>query len=259
MFSRANLLICLALVVLAPLDCTATDELSPPTEYLQSKLKQNDIVFLGTTHRKPKILGFIADLIPSLKGLDVKYIGLEIPSGQQYRLDTFMQTGKGLSGIILYNQIDSSEYRHLLEVLRDSGGPYPVAIDLPYSRREGSISRDEWMSRTLLDLLPGKILVIVGNLHVFKKLDWEEQVPNKNLSVRQYIERESPQTRMWSVGQVIDEDPSECDFTEVFGHLPGAVALDLDDKVQGWKLGITSSIAIMPAESFELVDGLIVY
>ena len=41
------------------------------------------------------------------------------------------ELGKGLDGIILYNQIDTSEYRHLLEVLRESGGPNPVAIDLP--------------------------------------------------------------------------------------------------------------------------------
>ena len=64
---------------------------------------------------------------------------------------------------------------------------------------------------------------------------------------------------MWSVGQAIDEDPDECDFTRVFGALPGAVAFDLDDKCRGWKFGLSSSIAILPAESFELVDGMIVY
>ena len=134
-----------------------------------------------------------------------------------------------------------------------------MAIDLPYTKQGGSISRDEWMSRSLLDLLPGRFLVIIGNLHVFKILQWEEQVPNKNLSIRQYIRLERPKTKMWSIGQVIDEDPSKCDFTQVFGPLPGAVALDLDEKVRGWKLGISSSMAIMPAESFELMDGLIVY
>ena len=37
-----------------------------------------------------------------------------------------------------------------------------------------------------------------------------------------------------------------------------AVDLELDNKVVGWKMGLTSSIAIMPPECFELVDGLIV-
>jgi len=56
-----------------------------------------------------------------------------------------------------------------------------------------------------------------------------------------------------------DEDQGKCDFTQVLGQQPGAVALDPDNKVVGWKMGLTSSIAIMPAECFELVDGLIVY
>ena len=115
------------------------------------------------------------------------------------------------------------------------------------------------MAPSLLALLPGKLLVIIGNPHIFKKLQWEEQVPNMHRSTRQYIKLEKPKTKMWSIGQVIDEDPSKCDFTQVFSHLPGAVALDLDDKVRGWKLGLSSSMAIMPAESFELMDGLIVY
>ena len=58
---------------------------------------------------------------------------------------------------------------------------------------------------------------------------------------------------------MINGDQGKCDFTQVFGQPPGAVALDLDNKVAGWKTGLASSIAIMPAECFELVDGLIVY
>ena len=252
-------LIPIFLACLVSIPANASYELYTPTEYIQAKLKENDIVFLGTTHKKPRILGFIASLIPSLKGLGVTYIGLEIPSDQQERIDAYMQTGSGSDSIILHKQIDIPQYRHLFEVLRETSGPNPVAIDLPYTKQGGSISRDEWMSRTLLELLPGKILVVVGNLHIFKKLEWEEQVPNKNLSIRQYIEQERPETKMWSVGQVIDKDPGNCDFTQVFGYLPGAVALDVDDKVKNWKMGLTSSIAILPAESFELVDGLIVY
>jgi hypothetical protein len=64
---------------------------------------------------------------------------------------------------------------------------------------------------------------------------------------------------MWSVGQLIHGNPSECDFTRKFLSLPDAVALDLDGRYKGWKLGMTSTLAIVPAECFELVDGLIVY
>ncbi|MDB4303651.1 hypothetical protein N9934_02555 [Desulfosarcina sp.] len=119
------------------------------------------------------------------------------------------------------------------------------------------------MARSLLATLEkepaAKMLVIVGSLHTLKKLDWEDHVPTKHLSIREYIQRERPSTRMWSVGQLIHGDLNECDFTKRFSSLPDAVALDLDDRYRGWKLGLTATIAIVPAECFELVDGLIVY
>ena len=251
-------LLSILLMPLAPAHA-AHGQLFQPADYIHAKLQQNDIVFLGTRHKRLKILRFIADLIPSLKGVGVTHIGLEIPSDQQERIDNYMQTGSDLNSILLHRQIDTPEYRNLFKVLRDSGAPVPVAIDLPYKRQGGSISRDEWMSRSLLELLPGKILVVVGNLHILKKLEWKDQVPNKHLSVRQYIQQAMPSTRMWSVGQLIDQDPDTCDFTQVLGQAPGTVAVDLDEMVRGWKLGFTATMAILPAEPFELVDGVIVY
>ena len=103
------------------------------------------------------------------------------------------------------------------------------------------------------------MLGIVGSLHTLKKLEREDQVPNKHLSIWEYIKRERPSTKMWSVGQMIDGNPNECDFTREYSSLPGAVALDLDDRYRGWQMGLTAPISIVPAECFELVDGLIVY
>ena len=239
------------------------DKLFQPTDYLHSKLQQNDIVFLGTTHKKPEILSLIADLIPNLKGLGVSHIGLEIPSDQQEKIDAFMRTGGGLDDIKLYTQIDSPEYRNLFKVFREAGEPTPVAIDLPSSMYNGTVSRDEWMARSLLEKFQGnysaKILVILGSLHTLKKLEWEEHVPNKHLSIREYVALERPAIKMWSVGQVIGKKAEQCDFTKRFGPLPDAVALDLDERYRGWKLGLTATIAIVPAECFEMVEGLIVY
>ena len=239
------------------------EELFPPADYLHSKLQQNDIIFLGTTHKKPAILEFIAELIPSLKGLGVSHIGLEIPSNQQEKIDAFMLTGNGLDNVQFHTQVDHPDYRNLFYVLRKAGGPKPVAIDLPYSKFDEDISRDEWMAQSLLAVIDkdpsGKMLVVVGNLHTLKKLEWEDQVPNKHQSIREYITRDRPSTRIWSVGQMIDGNPNECDFTREFSSLPGAVALDLDDRYRGWQIGLTASIAIVPAECFELVDGLIIY
>ena len=184
---------------------------------------------------------------------------MEIPEDQQERIDTYMQTGEGLNTIILHTQIYTLKYLHLFEVIRESGGPTPVAIDLPHTRFGGSVSRDEWMSRSLLALLPGKILVVVGNLHIFKKLEFQEHVPNKHLSIREYIQQEKPYLRMWSVGQLIDEHPEECDFFRRYSSFPGSISLDVDERHSGWKLQYQYDIAILPTECFELVDGVIVY
>ena len=257
------LVVFLLLTQVAVIFAAGKDELFPPTDYIHSKLQQNDIVFLGTTHKKPEILGFIAELIPTLGKYGVSHVGLEIKSDQQEKIDVFMRTGDGLDDIKLHIQIDSPEYRHLFQVFRESGGPIPVAIDLPGSMYKENVSRDEWMARSLLIILnrnpSAKILVIVGSLHTLKKLEWEDQVPNKNQSIREYIIRDRPSTRIWSIGQMIDGNPDECDFTREFSKLPDAVALDLDERYRGWQMGLVSSIAIVPAECFELVDGLIVY
>ncbi|WP_319408818.1 hypothetical protein [uncultured Desulfosarcina sp.] len=247
----------------SPAVSVAGDDLYDPADYLHYKLQQNDIVFLGTIHKKPEILSFIAKLIPSLKEVGVTHLGLEIPSDEQEKIDYFMKTGDRLDDIHLHKQIDCPEYRHLFQVLRGSGGPTPVAIDLPVSMYDGTVSRDEWMARSLLIVLDrhpsAKILVVAGNLHTLKKLEWEKHVPGKYRSIREYITRQRLSTRMWVVGQLIHGNPGECDFTSKFGKLPDAVALDLNDRYRGWKLGIMASIAIVPAECFELMDGLIVY
>ena len=110
----------------------------------------------------------------------------------------------------------------------------------------GNVSSDKWMARSLLIVLnrnpSAKILVIVGSLHTLKKLEWEDQVKTKHLSIREYITQERPSKRMWSVGQMIDGNPNECDFTRKFSTLPGAVALDLGDRYRGWQMGLTVSI-----------------
>jgi hypothetical protein len=259
MTSRLIRIICIAAILIWPIISAAGDELFPPAEYIQSRLQQNDMVFLGTKHKQPEILRFVAELIPTPRKQGVSHIGLEIPSDQQDKIDAFMQTDDDLDKIQFHPQIDCPEYRNFLLAIRQSGGPPPLAIDLPYSMHAGDISRDEWMARTLLKALPGKILVVVGNLHTLKELEWEPQVPDKHRSIRQYIQRERPETRMWSVGQMIHGNPDECDFTKRFSSLPDAVALDLDNRYQGWKMGMTAPIAIVPTECFDLVDGLIVY
>lgn len=241
-----------------------SDGLFPPAEYIHTKLQQNDIVFLGTSHKRAKILKFITELIPTLKKYGVTHIGLEIPSDQQNNIDSFMETGQGLDDIRLHVQVDCPEYRNLFQVMRASGGLEPVAIDKPLSiLYKNDVPRDECMATELLKLTDSepaaKILVIIGNHHILKKLELQEHVPKKHPSIREYIQQEKPVLRMWSVGQLINENPKECDFFRSYSSLPGSVALDVDERHRGWKLQYQYNIAILPAECFELVDGVIVY
>jgi len=121
----------------------------------------------------------------------------------------------------------------------------------------------EWMVRSIAGVLKqnpnAKMLVVVGNNHVLKKMDWQDHVSNPNRSIRQYLTDRCRKLRMVSIGQVIGESVYEDDFRREFGHIDGAVALDLDEWFSWWKLGIVESVAINKAGVWELLDGVDAY
>ena len=102
------------------------------------------------------------------------------------------------------------------------------------------------------DTINAKMLVVVGNNHILKKLDWQDHVVNKHRSIREYLSEKRRKLRIFSIGQVIGESVYEDDFRREFGPIDGAVAVDLDERFAGWKLGIVQSMAIKPAEVWEL-------
>ncbi len=104
-----------------------------------------------------------------------------------------------------------------------------------------------------------KMLVVVGNLQVLKVLNWQDHVPNQHKSIYGYLKSMIPEFRIFSISQLIDENPEECDFTDVFGSIDGSVVIDCDRKFDGWKFGPASIIAIKSTEPCDLVDGIIVY
>ena len=107
--------------------------------------------------------------------------------------------------------------------------------------------------------LDSKMLVVVGIFHVFKKIVWQDHVPNKTGSIREYLSGIVPALRAFSIGQLIDEDPSECDFTKTFSPIKGSVAIDCTERFSDWKIGVSSAIAIKNTEPCQLFDGLIIY
>lgn len=237
-----------------------------PQSYILEKLKSYDIVFLGTNHKKSSILRLLSDLIPYLHEAKVTHLGLEICSDQQERIDHFLQKGDGLMNIEIHSQIDCPEYRSMFKLIRtldQKKRPRTVAIDLPRSMYKGETSRDKWMALSIAEmfhLYPNtKMLVVVGNLHVLKTIEWEDKVPNRHGFIRSYLNNFTPHLRIFSIGQCIDESPNECDFTKEFASVKGAVALECDSRFGGWKVGIMAPVAAKPIEACELLDGLIVY
>jgi hypothetical protein len=70
----------------------------------------------------------------------------------------------------------------------------------------------------------------------------------------------APALMGFSIGQLIDEDPGECDFTKTYGPIEGSVALDCSNGFsKDWKIGVASKIAVKNTEPCRLFNGLIVY
>ena len=253
----------------APLISNAGTLTTDTTSYVLNKLESHDIVFLGTTHQQPRILSFLSNLIHThtLHKVGVTHICLEIPSDQQNKLDRFINSGQSLSKIKLWSAVDCPEYRNFLKTIRilpTDNALSPLAIDLPRSRfKEEEISRNEYMAKRIAELYDEpaskKILVVLGNLHVLKKLNWEDHVPHKHPSIYEYLSKKHQEIEMFSIAQIIDNRPKTCDFTKNFAPIDGTVALDITEQFLDWKLGELSVIAVKETLPHEAFGGLIIY
>ena len=230
-----------------------------PISFVLDKTAQHDVLFLGTTHQQPRILGFISRLIPRLHESGITHIGLEISSDQQENLDRFTKIGAGLSDIRIFQGIDCPEYRHVIDVIRKNR-LVPVALDLPKSKWRGKHTRDQWMAKRISETFTAyggvKMLVIVGNLHVLKKIEW--QIPGiRDQFIRYHLDQMNPDLSSYSVAESINESAENCDFQKWFGRDSGPVGIET--LVFDRKLGITRTIAAKPMSAHEAVDAVIVF
>ena len=251
---------------IAALDAHAEPAWPPARAYVLENLARHDIVFMGTTHKQPAILTLIADLLPDLPGIGVTHIALEIGSDQQTRLDRFMQKGVGLADISLHAAIDCPDYRRLLssvQQMEDRSRPQVTALDLPPSNYTGDISRDEWMAQQLADIFirrpNAKVLVVLGSLHVLRKLEWLPPHGPRHAALRTYLTRMRPDLTMHSIVNIVDGQQKGCDFSRAIKPVSAPVAVTMDQRFSNWRLGLTDCIAIAPAPPNELIDGIIIY
>jgi hypothetical protein len=100
--------------------------------------------------------------------------------------------------------------------------------------------------------------VIIGINHVLKRLEWQDHVPNKHNSIREYLLDSDSTPKMLSIGRIIGTSVFEDDFRKQFSGLDDAIALDLDERIVGWKSGITDNIAIKHYEIRKFQDCLLV-
>lgn len=233
--------------------------------FILEKLEHNDLVFLGEVHKKSELTGTAAGLLPCLRNAGVTHIALEISSDQQNRIDRYIESGEGLDDIKLHEQIDCPQYRNLFVSLRsldESRRVIPVAMDLPETQYREHVSRDEYMAKSLSRIFNSdpnaKILTIVGNNHVLKKLEWMDQVVNPYKSIRDYLADMHPGLKQFSIYQVEYKSAGRCDFFDKLHSEQGPVAVEMDRRFRGWRLWM-SNIAVKPAEVHTLLNGIIVY
>jgi hypothetical protein len=234
--------------------------------YVLGKFSTNDIVLMGTTHKQPAILNFMAGLVPRLRIAGVTHLALEITSDQQTHLDRFLTTGRAVESIALHEAIDCPSYRDLLGALQHlppDRRPRVIAIDLPKDRYGGSISRDEYMAGRLADTLRrhphAKILAMLGSLHVLRKLQWHRPSADRHQALRTYLSLRRPDLKIFSMVHLLSMPAGTGDLSGRLGTGPDMVALDVDSRVNGWHLGLTACLAVRPSRPDELVDGVIVH
>lgn len=242
------------------------NHLLDPYSYVLEKSKIHDVVLLGTKHRQEGILDFISEMLPGLHDAGVSHLGLEIASDQQPYIDFYMKSGIGMDKINLHHTIDCPGYRNLLKIIRRLGQKNilkPVALDLPKSLYESHWNRDEWMAKSICSVFrenpDAKILVIVGNLHALKNIIWDDNVPNKNGVIRNYLSEFEPDLKVFSICQCINDvsngNSLNNDFTKNFI----TVAFDCTDRFSDFNMNIIETVAAKPMNANEITDGVVMY
>lgn len=234
--------------------------------YVVDKLRDYDVVFLGTRHKKPEILSFISNLLPELEDIDI-CIGLEIASDQQSSIDRYLEEGVGLEDVSLHDTIDCPEYRNLMAALRDirhDNRLKVLALDLPASLYgRANTNRNRWMAQSICRIFDenrdARVLVIVGNLHALKRIDWDDSVLARHGSTRTYLQEIRPEVTTFSIAQCLNDPPEDCDFCKNFSGNSTPVAVDCIGAFSDWKLGVLRSVSAKPMRAYELADGVIVY
>jgi hypothetical protein len=208
------------------------------------------VLIVGETHRRqesPQLVVGIAEAYLDAGGCLT--IALEIGSDQQPVLDAAMREEQPVSAIRISPIIDHSAYREMLTSFMDlvrRGRCLRVrAVDAP-ERDTGS--KDAWMAREIQALISSNpVLVLVGNLHALKRLQWESGRDNPYLAER--LVRRGVQ-----VLTVLQEWEPDCE--KRVGRL-----LDIRDSraVEALRLTVGATSAHPPEKPGEVVNQVVMW
>jgi hypothetical protein len=176
---NASLLACIALFFCMGVKlCPALHELASsngknPASYLAEKAASHRLILLGTRHDNKQIHDLIFDILPVLvKEAGITTLFVEIPSNQQGVIELFRKGLCPASDIKIHEIIASHAYLKVIARAQALGMDI-IAID---NDENGKVTRDRWMASRVSEYLvlhPGsKGLVIVGNCHVYKNVEW---------------------------------------------------------------------------------------
>ncbi len=141
-----------------------------------NQLKPNTITIIGEVHKQPESLILFQSLISEhLKQNKCLIIGLEIASNQKLIIGKIKQGRAVVSDIHIPSMIDHPPYRKMIDSLvklqRNNECLKLVAID---AGDDINLRRDEWMAIKLAKQVgETPILVLLGNLHSLKKVEWD--------------------------------------------------------------------------------------
>ncbi len=230
-----------------------------PRPFFLSKLQSYDVILLGTKHDQPATTHFLMDILPILAGFGVTHVGLEITSDQQKRIDKFAATGAGRDDIEVFHVIDSPEYRCFLDVIRLCELK-PVALDLPHHMWNTPFTRDEWMANNISSVMQrvprAKILVVVGNLHTLKRVDWIDPAKQDRF-LPEYLSACEPELDTLSVLADYEDVPSSCTIRKTY--MAKEKPLVLEASGLNFKPKVLNILAAKPMQIHELTDAIMMY
>ncbi len=143
---------------------------------IHESIISNSITIIGERHRRPEAVRFFRSLVTSyLQQNKCLTIGLEIASSQQPLLDKMAEGKATVFDIEIFPIIDHPPLRALIsdlaEMQKHNDCLKLFAID---AGLELETNRDVWMAVKLAEQVnETPLLVLLGNLHTLKKVDWD--------------------------------------------------------------------------------------